>query len=124
MYVLKNNHINLAIGLLFFLATTKVYGNWEVISHVPPVKSQLIGSLDLEAKDLFYAGNYLMVECQLNGKSAYFMIDTGASYTVLNSKSSKWYDFQVIDRNLATTGFGAKRCNRGVGRLSKFRHLT
>ena len=56
---------------------------------------------------LFNAGDYLMLECKLNGKLAYFMIDTGASFTVLHSRSSKQYDFQVLERKgQQTTGFG------------------
>jgi len=57
--------------------------------------------------NLFKAGNYLMLKCQLNGKPAYFLIDTGASFTVLNSKSAKNYNFDVLERKgLKTTGFG------------------
>ena len=57
--------------------------------------------------NLFKAGNYLMLKCQLNGKPAYFLIDTGASFTVLNSKSAKSFGFDVLERKgLQTTGFG------------------
>jgi predicted aspartyl protease len=111
MYVLKKAYINLFIGLLLlFLATTKAYCKAEVISHFPEEKPQLISLMELKAMDLFLAGHYLMVECQLNGKVAYFMIDTGASYTVLNSKSAKLYDFQVLERKgQQTTGFGGNQ---------------
>ncbi len=57
--------------------------------------------------NLFKAGDYLMIKCSLNGKPAYFLIDTGASVTVLNSKSTKNYNFDVLERKgLQTTGFG------------------
>ncbi len=56
---------------------------------------------------LLNAGDYLILKCRLNGKSAYFMIDTGASFTVLHYKFAKLYDFEVLERrNLQTTGFG------------------
>jgi predicted aspartyl protease len=62
--------------------------------------------------NLFKAGKYLMLKCQLNGKPAYFLIDTGASFTILNSKSAKSYGFDVLERrSQQTTGFGGSESN-------------
>ena len=64
----------------------------------------------LKTVTLFNAGNYLMLECELNGKSAYFMVDTGASFTVLHSKFARLYSYQVLERKgQQTTGFGGNQ---------------
>lgn len=48
--------------------------------------------------DLFKAGEYLMLECKLNGKSAYFLVDTGASFSIIHSRLTKKYDLTVVER--------------------------
>jgi predicted aspartyl protease len=85
------------MGLL--LATTTTAANKLFIDSTAIETSSYV--------NLFKAGNYLMLKCQLNGKPAYFLIDTGASFTVLNSKSAKSFGFDVLERKgLQTTGFG------------------
>ncbi len=75
--------------------------------------------------DLFASGNCLMLKCQLNGKPAYFLIDTGASFTILHSKSAKSYGFDVLERKgLKTTGFGgsASTAKIAIGADLEFNH--
>jgi len=97
MKSLKQIILPVFMGLL--LATTTTAANNLFIDSTATETSSYV--------NLFKAGNYLMLKCQLNGKPAYFLIDTGASFTILNSKSAKDYNFDVLERKgLQTTGFG------------------
>ena len=46
--------------------------------------------------DLLPADNHFLIKGKINGKNAYFLLDTGASYTVLHSKSAKHFDFNIF----------------------------
>jgi len=96
------------------VATTLAYSNHTVAPHfalnTTTAYSLFTDSTTTETSryvNLFKAGDYLMIKCQLNGKPAYFLIDTGASFTVLHSKLAKSYSFDVLERKgLQTIGFG------------------
>jgi len=45
---------------------------------------------------LFSVDNHLLIKGKLNGKNAYFLLDTGASCTVLHSKLAKHYKYQIF----------------------------
>ena len=56
---------------------------------------------------LYKAGKYLLVEGKLNGKPAFFLVDTGASYSILHQKLARRYGFQLVDLlRQEATGFG------------------
>lgn len=46
---------------------------------------------------LIMIGKVPMIKGSINGKLAYFIVDTGASFTVLNEGESKYYGFSVHD---------------------------
>ncbi len=45
---------------------------------------------------LLAADNHILIEGTINGKKAFFLLDTGASYTVLHSKSAKYFNYQIF----------------------------
>jgi hypothetical protein len=66
-------------------------------------------SQKFEAK-LLPAGEHLLLRTQLNGQKAYFLIDTGASCSVLHTKAAKYFGYDIT-RNKGksaggTAGFG------------------
>jgi len=111
--------LNLIISALFvglFLSTQVTAGNLQTDS------ASVESTHDVS---LFTSGNYLMLRCQLNGKPAYFLIDTGASFTILHSKSAKSYNFDVLERrSQQTTGFGgsAATVKIAIGANLEFSH--
>ena len=80
---------------------------------VPPHYTQTL--------ELFNAGNYLMLECQLNGKSAYFMVDTGASFSIIDNRMANTYQLTVLERqSLQLTGFGTNRTTLSIAINAEF----
>lgn len=93
MQFFKQFVLSLPIGLLLVLKAATAYCNHTVASHLvlntETANSLYTDSSDTETPqyvDLFTSGNYLMLKGQLNSKPAYFLIDTGASFTVLHNK--------------------------------------
>ena len=79
------------------------------------------------------AGRIPVIEVILNGKPARFIIDTGASVSVLNEPDAGYYGFRVIDpfflADIEVTGFAdtslmkqTANCTLEIGRL-KITHL-
>ena len=46
--------------------------------------------------DLLPADSHFVIKGKINGKKAYLLVDTGASYTVLHSKSAKRFDYKIF----------------------------
>ena len=54
--------------------------------------------------NLLPAGKYMLVKTRLNDKKAYFLVDTGASCSVLNTKSAKYFGFAISGKRGKNTG--------------------
>lgn len=63
-----------------------------------------------EVTKLLDSSHVPIIEGVLNGKKAYFMLDTGASISVLDTNQSKDYMFSIIgDSDVEITGIGSNR---------------
>ncbi len=62
------------------------------------------------------AGRIPVISATLNGKPAYFIIDTGASVSVLNEPEAENYGFTVgVSNDINVTGFAGSSNVRRVG---------
>ncbi|GJM29536.1 MAG: hypothetical protein DHS20C17_21710 [Cyclobacteriaceae bacterium] len=64
-------------------------------SYIGTQKVGLNDSIEVQI-DMLPAKNHFLIRGEINGKRAYFLLDTGASYTVLHRKSAKYYNFQLF----------------------------
>ena len=58
-----------------------------------------------------------LIQLQLNGKPAYFLVDTGSERTLVHSGHAKRYQFQVMKRKTKTAtidGYGSSRDALGI----------
>ena len=70
---------------------------------------------------LLAAGNHLVLKGYLNGKSTHFLLDTGASYTVLHSKLSKYFSFELFElpsRNRVAAGVNSNSIQKSFSAIN------
>src|SRR5690606_10877900 len=70
-------------------------------------------------------GTIPLVLVRLNGKRAYFIVDTGASVSILNEQDARYFGFRVRMEDKAMVGFGGMTgLNRVVSSTVEIGALT
>jgi predicted aspartyl protease len=71
---------------------------WRKIALFLPVLLAIAGeSLAQDTTAIMVVKNIPIIKGSINGKAAYFVVDTGASITILNGNLSKAYSYKVVD---------------------------
>lgn len=102
------NIILLIISLLLFSCSTNRYLN-SMVSTKPKIATEL--SLDYQRR-LFF------VDLKINGRNAKFLVDTGASLSLVNIENSRYYEFTYKKNYKQVSGLGGSRDRYDIKNIS------
>ena len=69
----------------------------KVLALMPILLAIVCESLAQDTTALLVIKNVPMIKGSINGKPAFFVVDTGASITILNGSLARMYNYKVID---------------------------
>jgi hypothetical protein len=81
--------------------------------------TQYVNSINVENRmaeelDLVYTRKLFFIDLYLNGKRGRFLVDTGASISILDVNQSKYYHFNTMKRNDNVVGVGGSSNIYGI----------
>ncbi|MEQ9404294.1 MAG: aspartyl protease family protein [Cyclobacteriaceae bacterium] len=86
-----------------------VYLVWGAMMSGCVIQQPVVGDEKVQAVNFEIHNNILIVEAYVNQKWAKFVVDTGASISLLDYNQAKKYDFRYFaDTDTKLTGFGGR----------------